>query len=201
VHCAEQSTTPVEYTPGSITLDVMREIAKLSWSEQGPRLAQEFLAKRLGIPVILVPHLPATHLDGAAIQGPKGPLIGLTVRHDRLDNFWFCLLHELVHVSRHLTGDARRFYDDLDVGPAHDGPEREADDVAAEALIPKDVWSGSPARSLHSAEAVQDLANRLQIHPAIVAGRVRNESRRFRVLSGLVSQGQVRKVFPEVQWT
>ncbi len=201
VRCAEEIPTPVQYEPGSITLDVMREVARLSWSEQGPRLAQEFLAKKLGIPVIVEPHLPATHLDGAAIQGPGGPLIGLTVRHDRLDNFWYCLMHELVHVARHFTTEIRRFYDDLDADPAHDAREQEADEVASDALIPSEVWAASPARSLHSVEAAQDLANTLQIHPAIVAGRIRYESRRFRVLSGLVGQGQVRTLFPGVQWT
>jgi HTH-type transcriptional regulator/antitoxin HigA len=30
------------------------------------------------------------------------PVIGLTIRYDRLDNFWFCLLHEAAHVSQHL---------------------------------------------------------------------------------------------------
>ena len=68
---AQEVTTPVAYRPNSITPDVMREIAKLSWSDQGPRLAQEFLAKRLGIPMIVEQHLPGTHLDGAAIQGPE----------------------------------------------------------------------------------------------------------------------------------
>lgn len=197
---ALQVSTPVTYQPGSITPEVLREIVKLSWSDHGPRLAQEFLARRLGIPMIIEPHLPGTHLDGAAIQGPKGPVIGLTVRHDRLDNFWFCLLHELVHVHRHFTPDARRFYDDLDSDPAKDEREQEADNVAGEALIPSEEWEEAPARSLHSAEAVIDLATKLSIHPAIVAGRIRHESGRFRVLSGMVGHGRVRNVFSEVQW-
>jgi len=177
----------------------MRDIAKLSWSEQGPRLAQEFVTKRLGIPVVIESHLPGTHLDGAAIQGPRGPVVGLTVRHDRLDNFWFCLMHELVHVDRHFTAEARRFYDDLDAGPAQDARELEADQIAGDALIPKHVWVDAPARSLHSPEAVMDLANQLQIHPAIVAGRIRHESGRFQVLGGLVGRGEVKKLFVEAE--
>ncbi len=196
---AEGVSTPAAYEPGTITLDLMREVATLSWSEQGPRLAREFLEKRLGIPVIVERHLPGTHLDGAAIQGAKGPVIGLTLRHDRLDNFWYCLMHELVHVSKHLTADARRFYDDLDADPSQDAREREADEIAGEALIPAEAWAAAPARSLHSSEAVRDLANKLRIHPAIVAGRIRHESHRFRVLSELVGRGEVRKVFEEVQ--
>ena len=197
---AQEVATPVQYKPGSITPEVMREIAKLSWSDQGPRLAQEFLAKRLGIPVIVEQHLPGTHLDGAAIQSASGPVIGLTLRHDRLDNFWFCLMHELVHIDRHFTTAVTRFYDDLDSDAAKDAREEEADLVGGRALIPDEEWENAPVRSVHSVDAVLDLATRLQIHPAIVAGRVRYESHRFRVFSGLVGQGQVRQLFPDVQW-
>ena len=50
-----------------------------------------------------VPHLPRTHLDGAALKSHEGrPVIGLTLRYDRIDNFWFTLLHELAHVGLHL---------------------------------------------------------------------------------------------------
>lgn len=196
---AAASETRTRYQAGTVTLDLMREIARLSWSEQGPRLAQEFLAQR-GISVIIEPHLPGTHLDGAAIQGPIGPVIGLTVRHDRLDNFWFCLMHELTHVAKHLRAEAPSFYDDLDAEPSDDIREREADEVAREALIPHDSWMASPARSLHSSEAVHDLATELRIHPAIVAGRIRHEFRRFRVLGGMVGHGEVRRVFDDVRW-
>jgi hypothetical protein len=61
------------------------------------------LAKH-GIHLICLEHLPRTYLDGAALQlTDRTPVVGLTLRYDRLDNFWFCLLHELAHVGRHLA--------------------------------------------------------------------------------------------------
>ena len=86
----------------------------LSWSQDGPRLAQEFLANH-GIHLVYLEHLPRTHLDGAALQLADGtPVIGLTLRYDRLDNFWFCLLHELAHIGRHMSGTSNEaFVDDL----------------------------------------------------------------------------------------
>lgn len=61
-------------------------------SKDGERLelfallvAKELLAKS-GISMVIEPHLPKTHLDGAAMLVADG---GLTLRHDRLDNFWF----------------------------------------------------------------------------------------------------------------
>ena len=192
---------PVEYTPGSVTIDFMRDVARLSWSDSGPRLAQEFLRKR-GIPLIIEPHLPQTHLDGAAIMvWVERPIIGLTLRHDRLDNFWFCLMHELAHISLHYGQGFTHFYDDLDVKASDDPREREADDLAGEALIAESEWKKSPAKSLRSKEAAEHLARRLQIHPAIVAGRMRHEYGSYNFLNQMVGQGKVRPCFPEISWS
>lgn len=98
----------------SIKHNVFQEIARLSYFENGPLLAREYLEKQ-GIHLIVVSHLPKTYLDGAAKLMPDGtPVIGLTIRHDRIDNFWFCLLHELTHVAKHLSGSAPIIIDDLD---------------------------------------------------------------------------------------
>ena len=48
-------------------------------------------------------HLPGTYLDGAAMLSAfSQPVVALTLRYDRLDNFWFVLFHELAHVFLHL---------------------------------------------------------------------------------------------------
>ena len=80
----------ITYKPETITPQFMREVAKLSWSETGPCLAKEFL-KKYGITVVIEPHLPRTYLDGASLMMTKDkkPVIGLTLRYDRLDNFWY----------------------------------------------------------------------------------------------------------------
>lgn len=189
-----------EYKRGTVNLRFMQELARLSSFEAGPRLAQEYLA-RYGICLIVESHLPRTHLDGAAIliEGDR-PVIGLTLRHDRIDNFWFVLMHEFAHVSRHLGKETSSFYDDLDVGDQGDDREKEADHLAGEALIPEAEWKKSPARRLRTPEAAQHLASQLRIHPAIVAGRMRHHYRSFRVLNQLVGHGEVRRLFPEVSW-
>jgi HTH-type transcriptional regulator / antitoxin HigA len=62
--------------------------------------ATEFLAKH-GVHLVCLEHLPRTYLDGAALQLPDStPVVGLRLRYDRLDNFWFCLPHELAHIGR-----------------------------------------------------------------------------------------------------
>ncbi len=197
---AMEEMPSAEYKPGSITLDLMRELARLSTSNQGPLAARRFLEEH-GIALIIEPHLPRTHLDGAAMIGPEGkPVIGLTLRHDRIDNFWFCLMHELVHVARHLDQSTPQFYDDLEVGDQGDPREVEADELAGEALIPEAVWRQSPAAVLRSPDAAEYLADQLGIHPAIVAGRMQHEAGNYKILHNLVGRGEVRACFPEINW-
>jgi HTH-type transcriptional regulator / antitoxin HigA len=197
---AQSEGPPAVYNPETVTPEFMRRVAQLSTSEMGPIAARDFLAEH-GIPVVVEPHLAKTHLDGAAFVLPSGsPVIGLTLRYDRLDNFWFTLMHELAHVGRHLTGETRRFYDDLESESGDDPREREADALAGEALIPTVAWKGSPARSLPTPDAAEDLAQELGIHPAIVAGRIQHERSNYKLLHQLVGRNEVRRCFPDVTW-
>ncbi len=190
-----------EFKPGTINPRFMREVAQLSWSTKGPLLAQEFLGRH-GIRLVVEAHLPRTFLDGAAMMSDSGnPVIGLTLRHDRIDNFWFSLMHELTHVLRHLTGTSDAFFDDLDSSSRDDLKEREADDLASEVLIPEKEWGRSAAKSLRSPEAAEHLAKQLKIHPAIVAGRMRYEAKNYRILNQMIGLGHVRPLFPDVQWS
>ena len=191
-----------QYLPGVITQDWLRRVAKLSYFKDGPRIAGEYLSKN-GIHLIVVPHLPKTYLDGAVMLLPDGtPVVGLTLRFDRIDHFWFCLLHELAHIGRHFSKKGPSFFvDDLslrkaDVG-SEDRLEREADEWAEEALIPGETWKNHPARRQAEALSVVSLARELEIHPAIVAGRIRYEHNNYRLMSKFVGQGEIREHFEE----
>jgi len=197
---SRQNPPQTNFKKGSVDLNFMRGLAKLSWSDSGPLLAQEYLSKH-GIPLVIEHHLPRTYLDGAAILVETDrPIIGLTVRHDRIDNFWYCLMHELAHIALHIDTGIVSFFDDLDV-EASEKFEREADELAGEALIPGDAWKSSAASRLRTAQAAEKLARSLQIHPAIVAGRMRHESNSFRILSQLIGHRQVRCCFKDVKWS
>jgi len=156
-----------EYQKGTVDLSFMRRLAKSSWSDQGPALAKEYLYKH-GIHLIIEPHLDKTYLDGAVCISPNGnPIVALTLRHDRLDNYWFTLMHELAHIALHLDGEYTWFIDDLDV-ETDDIKEDEANNMASEVLIPSESWMLDPGSSL---EEMRELANKLEISPAIVYGR------------------------------
>jgi HTH-type transcriptional regulator/antitoxin HigA len=182
--------------------DFIRYVARLSFMEKGPRLAKEFLEEK-GIAMVIEPHLPQTHLDGAALLGRNGaPIIGLTLREDRLDNFWFTLLHELVHAWKHLDASEHRAIADenIEKGSDDDIMEKEANDLARDILIPRVEWTHSDAHFNPSIESIRELAAELQISPAIVAGRVRYETQNYKLFPRMVGYKQVRRHFPEVRW-
>lgn len=182
------------FEPEKLTAGFLRELAQLSWSERGPLLAVEFL-ERHGIAVVIEPHLKGTQLDGAALKDADGtPIVGLTLRYDRLDNFWFTLVHEIAHVWKHVGND-EAFLDDLDAS-SEDRREAEANRLAREAFIPRVMWRRSEAYLSPSRETIERLARELRIHPAIVAGRLRKESSNYTAFSDLVGQQQVRSFFP-----
>lgn len=182
------------FEPDKLSAAFLRELAQLSWSERGPLLAVEFL-ERHGIAVVIEPHLKGTQLDGAALKDVDGtPIVGLTLRYNRLDNFWFTLLHEVAHVWKHIGND-EAFLDDLDVS-SEDRREAEANRLAREAFIPRVVWRRSEAFLSPSRDTIEKLARELRIHPAIIAGRLRKETNNYTAFSDLVGQQQVRSLFP-----
>ncbi len=183
------------YKPETVTKDFLKEIAHLSWFTQGPLLAKEFLAKH-GIPLIVERHLSGTKLDGAVILSDNfSPVIGLTLRNDRIDSFWYTLIHELSHILKHLKKADEIFADyDLD-SDSSQAIEREADKLTRETFIPQAIWLRSDAYYQRTEEAVHELAKELRIHPAVIAGRIRRESNNYFILGDIVGQGQVRKLF------
>ena len=192
---ANQSPPRAGYRPGTVTEPFMREVAQLSVYEDGPRRAQERLAAA-GIALVVERHLPRTHLDGAALCLQDGrPVIGLTLRYDRIDNFWFSLMHELAHVSLHLDCDENDlFIDDLSLSGG-DPLEEEADTLAQDALILPQLWESNSVREGATILAVYGLAREAGVHPAVIAGRVRHERGNYRLLSQLVGSGKVRSQF------
>jgi HTH-type transcriptional regulator/antitoxin HigA len=125
------------------------------------------------------------------------PVVALTLRYDRLDNFWFSLFHELAHVGRHFDGELEAFVDDFTlrgVPSRHeDRREDEADDWANEGLIPQEEWESSGLQSTASYAGIIGFSQRLGVHPAIVAGRIRHQTRNYRAFAPLLGTGEVRK--------
>jgi len=191
---ARANPAPRDYKKGVVTTKWLKDLARLSVFDDGPRLAREQLGLA-GITLVVEPHFKGTYLDGAAMLDEGRPIVAMTLRHDRLDNFWFVLMHELAHVAKHLDDANPLFTDDLDSPNEQDRKEREADDMAGEALIPQAAWEKSAVRTSHLSKDVEALADKLGVHPAIVAGRVRHETKNFRILVKPLGHGQASRHF------
>ena len=182
-----------EFAPDELSASYLKELAQLSRFDAGPLLAVEQLEKS-GITVVIEPSLKGTLLDGAALKDADGaPIIGLTLRYDRLDHFWFTLIHEVAHVWKHIDDD-QPFLDDLD-SSSDDRKEAEANRLAIESFIPRVQWRRSDAYISPNKDTIERFARDLKIHPAVIAGRLRKESANYTLFSDMVGQGQVRQLF------
>ena len=181
------------FDPSAVTDSLLRDVARCSAHSDGPTRAIELLA-RCGIVVVIVDVLPETFLDGGAmLLDNETPVIGLTLRHDRVDSFWFTLLHELVHIQKHieilrLSGEA--FLDELDIA-SEDAQEREADDGASSQLIPSD-FTAPLSNEYASTEDILSVAANAGVHPAIVAGRWQHDHGNFKKFSRLIERNTLR---------
>ena len=173
------------------------DLVALTRFKDGPKRAQALLLSK-GIILITEKHLSGTYLDGAAMLDRNSrPVIGLTLRFDRLDNFWFVLLHELGHVFLHLMDGLRYdFFDEEDTA-GDDKVERDADAFALDSLIPESKWDECLSRFALSEEAVRIDAKNLGIDPSIIAGRIRKERGDYTILGGLIGQDQVVSQFKD----
>lgn len=191
----EADSIPLDYKfdLSSMNDEFFEDLVKLSNYAEGPLLAKEFLAKH-GIRLVIVEHFTKTYLDGAALKLENGdPVVCLTLRHDRLDNFWYVLLHELVHIEKHLYSDDHdAIFDDLDVN-AIDEIEDEADKLAFARLVP----GGAEAviKKARKSKEVILAAHKYNRHPAIFAGRLRNDRSNYRIFNGLIGRREVKKLF------
>ena len=166
----------------------------LSVFDEGPKLAKELLNK-VGIHFIIEEHLEKSHLDGSSMLMPDGsPLIALTLRYDRLDSFWFTLFHELAHVKKHLSKNNAAYFDDI-TNEMSKTIEKEADTYAKEMLIPMNIWKTSGLTISSAPIAIRNFAEEQHISPAIPAGRLRFENKKYTVFNNLIGNGVVRKMF------
>lgn len=137
------------------------------------------LLARAGIRLVVVEALPGSKIDGACFWLAKdAPVIALSLRFDRVDNFWHTLLHELDHIA-HGEGQSAPIVEiDMLSNDEVELPaiEKRANDAAAEFSIPKNELDGFIARvhPLFTDQKILGFAKRLRVHPGIVVGQLQN---------------------------
>ena len=155
-------------------------LKKMLRNPEDTRLVPKVLAEA-GVRFIVVETLPQTPIDGACLWlDDKSPVIAVSLRFDRIDGFWFTVLHECMHVKQKdgLDGGALLDKDLIGESSRRSGKkpdiERLADEFAASFTIPKNELDNFILRvkPLFSKAKIQGLAARLGVHPGIVTGQL-----------------------------
>lgn len=103
----------------------------------------EFIERlnEIGIKFFVLSHLQHTYLDGASFLDNENPVIVYTKRHDRIDNFWFTLTHEIGHILKHIKSKddvivdiIEKTSDQKTEADSQDSNEKEADKFAKKCL-------------------------------------------------------------------
>lgn len=191
---AQKHAVRRKFERDNLSNESLRELASLSVESEGVAKAAKLL-KDWGIALVYLPSFPGTYLDGAAMLASDGtPVIGVTGRHNRVDNFWFTLLHEACHLTLHLDfldPGRNAFFDDLDLR-SEDKQEGEADTLARNVLVPGKCLRRIEWSEHCSAEDLDEVASCAGVHQSIVAGRWQRDHGNYRKFSQLIERGSVR---------
>ncbi|MBK1979152.1 ImmA/IrrE family metallo-endopeptidase [Achromobacter xylosoxidans] len=164
----------------------IKELASLLRSKEEVRKVPRVLAEN-GIRFLIVEALPSTKIDGVCLWlNDHSPVVAMSMRFDRIDNFWFVLRHELEHVLR---GDGKKspiLEVDLDgksnsADAAIEAMEQAANDAAAEFCVPRKQLEAFIARKapFFPDRDIQGFATTLGVHPGLVAGRLQHQTGRY----------------------
>lgn len=141
-----------------------------------------------GIRFVIVETLSSAKIDGVCCWHEQSPVVGLSLRYDRIDNFWFVLWHEIEHVL-HGHGKVAAVLDtELEgeragTGASVDEEERIANRAAANFCVPQVQMDAFIARKepLFSERDLRGFARILRVHPGIVAGQLQHRTGRFQI--------------------
>ena len=180
-----------------IDTDYLKEIAKLSIDVSSIASLPDILVKS-GIILVYERALPRMKLDGVVFKLESGhPVIGISFRFPRLDNFWFTLMHELAHISLHLEFLGDPIYDDLETD-SEEVAEKQANRLTKDSFVERHLWRNCDPKYDKSDGAVIKFSKEIGIHPAIVAGMLQKELNEFHIFRRIVDEVDVRgKVFDD----
>ncbi len=141
-----------------------------------------------GVRFVVVEPLPQSKIDGVCfwLDG-RSPVIGLSMRFDRIDNFWFVLRHEIEHALR---GDGRKQQGVIDTelvgeragtGDLLPPEERAANAAAADFCVPADKMDSFIARKnpLFYERDVLAFSRLNGVHPGLPIGQIQHRTGRY----------------------
>ena len=166
----EVETAPYKRASFRGLLPKVRNLSAQSFPSVQERLAG--MCAAVGVAVVLVPELPKTHLSGIArwLTRDKA-LIQLSMRFKTSDHLWFSFFHEAGHILLH--GKKTVFIDGR--GDDISQLEQQANDFAANTLIPPHAFAAFQRKADFSATAIRRFAKDQGVAPGIVVGRLQHD--------------------------
>ena len=174
-----------KYSDNALRL-ALGKLSSLRVSADAARKVSRIMTE-CGVRLAFVEALPSTKIDGVCFWlDDHSPVIGMTLRFDRIDNFWFVLRHEIEHVLRG-HGKIAAFLDtDMEMDRVAGGatiPEEEllADAAAADFCVPQASLQKFIAKKApYFAERdILGFSKTLAIHPGLVAGQLQRNTGRY----------------------
>jgi HTH-type transcriptional regulator / antitoxin HigA len=144
-----------------------------------PRILSE-----CGVRFVIVEALPGSKIDGVCFwMNPAAPVIGMSLRFDRIDNFWFVLRHEIEHVLRnHGQASPSGILDvDLDQEKSVSEEELVANVAAADFCVPQNQLDAFVARKapFFAERDIIGFSRTLEIHPGLLAGQLQRRTKSY----------------------
>jgi HTH-type transcriptional regulator/antitoxin HigA len=158
--------------------EAMQRLANLLHAPEEIRHVPRILSDA-GVRFVIVESLAGAKIDGATFWiDPHKPVIAMSLRFDRINNFWFVLRHECEHVLNRDAQDSVVL--DVEIvdgtGLIADLPkeEKRANDAAEQFVVPMDQLNDFIARvrPLYSEQRILAFAKRINVHPGLVVGQL-----------------------------
>ncbi len=171
------------------------KLRALALSPEGVARVPRILAEA-GIRFVIVESLPSAKIDGVCFWIDAGkPVIGMTLRFDRIDNFWFVLRHEIEHILQghgmiSVVLDANLEGDRVGTGPDVSEEERVANRAAQEFLVPSVQMDAFIARKapFFSERDLLGFSKMMRVHPGIVVGQIQRKTDRYDLFRNYLSK-------------
>lgn len=192
-----EATEAVPYSEKKLRAAITR-LSELCSAAEEARHAPRILAE-CGIRFVVVePIQRSSRIDGVCFWlAPERPVIGMSLRRDTIDNFWFVLRHEIEHVLRK-DGQRTPVVDSglCDTEHAYEAnallseAEDAANAAAAEFCVPQAELKNFLARvgTAVSEHRVLLFAERLKVDPGLVIGQIQHKLNRYNFLTRRLSR-------------
>ena len=166
-----------DYSEAKLKAAIKKLKNLLGWPQEA-RKVPTILAD-CGLRFVVVEPLPHTRIDGVAFWlNASSPVIAMSLRFDRIDNFWHVLGHEMSHIL-HRDSPIVDAGSTIDERPAEMNDEIETranHESAATWIDPTEMKSFiNRVGPLYSIEKINQFANRLRVHPGIIVGQLQGQ--------------------------